>query len=157
MLAPITISAGLREKLVVLRASQLRRLREGADAEQIRFVRHWYEELQSIDGVHLWGTIGADVYLTFDGRFILSEDRIARGQFIRETNELGYIGLGLATAAFVFDLPELLAYLPDRPNGEPPCPCCQGARQVVYASGGHPPKQTCPYCCGLGWGKQILE
>ncbi len=137
--------------------SQLQRLREVAEAEQVRFIRHWYEELQNIDGVALWGTIGADVYLTFDGRFILSEDCVTRGQSIRETDELGYIGLGLTTAAFVYDLPELLEYLPIQPDGEPQCPYCQGARQVVYARGGHPPKQTCPYCCGLGWGKQMLS
>ena len=109
---PIKISDRLREKLVSLRESQLQRY--GSD------------ELRSVDGVHLWGTIGADVYLTFDGRFILSEDSVSRGQSIGETRRLDCIGLGLATAAFVFDLPELLDFLPTRPSGEPPCPYCQG-------------------------------
>jgi hypothetical protein len=157
MITPIAIPDGLLQKLKALRQSQLERLREGAEKEQIRFICHWYEELHSIDGVALWGTIGGDVYLTVDGRFILSEDRGAHGQSIRETVELRYIGLGLTTAAFAYDLPELLDYLPAKPDGEPPCPYCLGARQVVYARGGHPPKQTCPYCCGLGWGKQMLE
>jgi hypothetical protein len=131
-------------------------LREKAEAEQIQFIRYWYEELQSIDGVHLWGTIGADVYLTFDGRFILSEDPAGRPPSKRETSQLWYIGHALTTAAFGYDLPELLTYLPVRPEGEPLCPFCQGARMVVYATG-HPPRQTCHSCCGLGWGKPILE
>jgi hypothetical protein len=113
------------------------------------------DELRSVDGIHLWGTIGADVYLTFDGRFILSEDSVTRGQSIGETHRLDCIGLGLTTAAFVHDLPELLEFLPPRPIGEPPCRYCQGTRRVVYASGGHPPEQTCPVCCGLGWGNQM--
>ena len=33
----------------------------------------------------------------------------------------------------------------------------EGAEAVVYASGGPPPRQTCPSCCGLGWGKPILD
>jgi hypothetical protein len=154
---PIEIPESLRKKLKAVRELQHQKLRETAEAEQTRFNRYWYEELQKIGGIALWGTIGADLYLTFDGRFILSEDRVACGQSIRETEELGYVGLGLTTAAFVYDLPELLNYLPLRPDGEPLCPYCRGARQVVYATGGHPPKQTCPYCCGLGWGKQMLS
>jgi hypothetical protein len=140
MMIPIKISDRLREKLMLLRESQLQ--------------RYSSDELRNLDGVHLWGTIGADVYLTFDGRFILSEDSASRGQSMGETHRLDCIGLGLTTAAFVHDLPELLDFLPQRPVGEPPCPYCQGARRMIL-QGGHPPEQTCPACCGFGWGNQM--
>jgi hypothetical protein len=140
MKIPITIPDCLRDKLVLLRESQLQRY--GSD------------ELRSVDGVHLWGTIGADVYLTFDGRFILSEDSVSRGQSIGETHRLDCIGLGLATAAFAHNLPELLDYLPPRPKDEEPCRYCQGTRRVVFPTG-HPREQTCPACCGFGWGNQM--
>jgi hypothetical protein len=74
----IEISNELRERLILLREQQLTDLQAGAAGEPYPFLRQSYEELQGIDGVHLWGSIGADLYLTFDGRILLAEDRVDR-------------------------------------------------------------------------------
>jgi hypothetical protein len=145
----IEISHELRQKLVKLRNSQLDWLRQKAEGEPYRFISHFYEELLGIEGVHLWGTLGADLYLTFDGRLLLSEDHGDR-QSIEEVCGLAFKATAFTTGAYANNLLELLDFLPTRPTGEPPCTICQGARTVDGM-------RACPFCCGLGWGKQLLD
>jgi hypothetical protein len=146
---PIDISDDLRHKFVSLRESQLHDLRAGLAGDRFGLVCHAYEELQSIDGIHLWGTLGADLYLTFDGRLLLSEDCGDR-QSIEEVDGLAFKATAFTTGAYASNLPELLNFLPARPVSEPPCSSCKGLRTFDG-------KRACPICCGVGWGKRVLD
>ena len=157
---PLQISDALRKKLIARRAEQLEKLREGSIKDDPHGTLRYFLGIQeSIEGIHLCGSIGFDLYLTFDGRILLWKDSGWGGRkepTLGETHNLACMALGLSSQALFNDLPELLGFLPQRPEGEPVCPFCAGARILDYPNG-HPRTQVCEGCQGLGWGQPKFE
>ena len=148
---PLRISDELREKLRLVRESQLRRLREGLGEHD-----YYCQELMSVNGVHVCGSIGFDIYLTFDGRILASKDSgdPKRDHPPRETSNIAWIALGLSTLSLWANLPEVLEFLPVRPTDVAPCSLCGGVRFQDYPDGS---KQACRLCHGLGWGEPTFR
>jgi hypothetical protein len=158
----LEVSSQLREKLRLVRESQLSWFREKMEQHPSQLLSFCYEELNSVDGIHLYGTIGAESYLTFDGHILLSMDsgRPENSHPPRATSNIGWIALGISTLSLCFNLPEVLELLPARPIDAAPCPHCNGLRFAVDCSPGSSSfgsQQACRRCYGLGWSEPILR
>lgn len=158
----LKISNALREKLLLVRESQLGRYRKAMAEHPSHWLRYGYEELNSVGGVHLYGSIGFDSYLTFDGRILLSIDSATKESSHppRQISNMGFIALGISTLSLCFNLPEVLELLPARPTDTAPCPHCNGDRFVIDSHSGSSSfgeKVACRRCYGLGWGEPILR
>jgi hypothetical protein len=143
----LQISDMLRVKLLNLREAQLQNLRGNAA------FAFCYEQQCNVEGVHLHGSIGYDLYLTLDGRVLFCKDDDSAPH---ETLNLACISLGLVCCADACELPELLEFLPPRPSDEPVCRYCEGTRFLDYPNG-TPRRQVCGRCWGLGWGQPTMN
>jgi len=92
------------------------------------------------DAVFVFGSMDAEYYLVLDGRVLWLDDETP----LTETLDPYLIHATLLKAAERFDLPELRAFVPQKPANGVACQLCQGTgriRQTVF----------CPKCAATGW------
>jgi hypothetical protein len=112
----------------------------------------WRELIEAEDVVHLYYGLGPARFLTFDGRVLVDNwDWDETGAY--EVSNPKEAWTAVVVGADIWDFPELLWLLPERPPDAVDCPVCDGLGYVFPSSpDGRQYKIVCrDRCGGLGW------
>jgi hypothetical protein len=110
----------------------------------------WNDLIEAEDVVHLYYGMGPALFLAFDGRVIVDDYWNETGVY--EVTDPKEAWIAVAIGADVWDVPELLRLLPERPLGAVDCPDCKGSGWLRWPSTEDRKRSVvCPRCGALGW------
>jgi len=114
--------------------------------------RRWGDDVTRFeDTVCLFPGLGPPLYLTRDGRILAGPcwpDDPPETRSATDDEAVGALVLGCKQ----YDCPELLAFLPPRPDAAMTCPDCSGTHWFRgQTADGQALEILCPTCGGRGW------